>query len=187
MELLSLTKSQVLDEFRRALGLSTLRTDCSVEAVDGIELTPLLEQWADAWYSTQLRTADPALLPVSNLSQSVTPAAMHDNMLNVRRDSSRIRVLAVKMADWSRPVVPITLESASQRLERLASPFGTPGCADPLAVLMPDGSVIFGPNCQGGLTDFLCVIDPRPQYVFHPDLLSTITDFVNRQSHPSFL
>lgn len=178
MELISLSRSQVLDEFRRALGLSTLRADCSVSAVEGVETDSWLLLQADLWYTRLLRTADPHLLPVENLCQSARTSALHDGMLAVRKDHTRVRTLMVKMADWIHPVAPVPFTDAAQRLARLSSPFGRPGVADPLAVEMPDGSLWLCPDCEGGLSDLLCVIDPRPdRYILHPSLLGTIADY----------
>lgn len=175
-----MTQSQLLDEFRRALGLSVLRTDCTVQAVEGVETDPWLVQLADGWYTEQLQTADARLLPTANQSQSAVTTSMRGGRVLVRADSRRVRVLAVQMAEWSRAVVPVPLEEVQERLARLASPFGTAGCGDPLAVLMPDGSLQLAPDCEEGLTNLSCVTDPRPLYTFHPSLLSTIAEYVNR-------
>ncbi|MDE7467106.1 MAG: hypothetical protein K2M61_01980 [Muribaculaceae bacterium] len=180
MELVTMTQSRMLDEFRRALGMSVLRTDCTVQAVEGVEVDPWLEQLLDGWYTEQLLTADARLLPVTNQSQSAATSAMHGGMLRVRPDAQRVRVLAVQMADWTHAVEPVAFEQAGELLARMASPYSAPGPGSPLAVLMPDGSLQLCPDGEGGLTNLLCVTDPRPLYTFHPALLNTIVPYVNR-------
>lgn len=173
-----MTKTQVLDEFRRALGFSAAYPGCTVEAVDGIDPDSWLAQLADDWYTRLLKSADTRMIPTKDSSQSAVVSASRGGLVKVRRDPGRVRTLLVQMADWLRPVIPVPFEEAQEQLSRLASPFGAPGAGRPLAVELPDGSLLLGPDSQGGLTALMCVTDPRPTYTLHPALLATIKDYL---------
>lgn len=169
---LTLTKSEMLALWRRVHGLDPLRADCTVEAVDGIDIDAWLEPKMRRWYLRQLDTASPALLPVRELARSCSVAATSSALSPVTLPDGVRRVISVKLQGWKRPVEPLAWVDAAPRLARLASPFCQPGPCEPMAVIRADGALLVAPVKVPAVESLRAIIDPGPEtYIIDETLL----------------
>ena len=162
--MITLSHSEMLARWRRALGLSTLRTDCSIEAVEGIDIDAVITDKMRKWYLDLLDSADPALLPVERITADFGRAR---------------RILEVKFSGWKRAAVPLTSSEAIPFLSRRSNARRCPTPEHPVAVLTPKG---IHPYPEGNLEYIVGVIDPGPDvYILDESLLP---DDPNLLPHP---
>lgn len=167
------TKSQMLEIWRRNAGLSTRRPDCSVEVYEGIDFDDILVREMRRWYLGVLDTAPVAQVPVRNFAFDAT--LLSDVKLSPPRSLAVMpgnarRPLSVRLDTWLTDAVPVTPEEARTRLERLASPYSAPGPRTPLAVIVPEGLMLF--PAGNLLRSLMAVSDPGPdEYVLDEALL----------------
>ena len=115
-------KKFTLDEMRgiwkRRLGILEDDCGCIVTRHDGNSLQALLDQTIRGWYGRLLRTCDPALLPVEDLHAEATVKEKGDNCLEVLPPPRGIRLLSVKLTDWSVPLGSVSSpDSDAARLQ----------------------------------------------------------------------
>lgn len=158
--MLTLTKNEMLALWRKSHGLDTLRADCSVEAVDGIDIDAWLEPKMRRWYLNLLDTAPAHLVPVGEFGRSSSVTVTASPVGAIVPPAAVRRVLSVKLQGWQRPVVPVSEEEAAGRLGRLASPFFRPGRNEPLAVVRADGTLLVAPVDVPVVESLRCVADP---------------------------
>lgn len=161
--MLTLSKTEMLSIWRREHGFEPLRTDCTVEATDGIDIDAWLEPKMRRWYLRLLDTAPVHLLPVRELSRSVTLSSTSAPLAVVTPPEGVRRVISVRLQGWQRPVQPVAEGEAAAALARTASPYGRPGPCEPLAVVRPDGTLLVGPVDIPVIDSFRAVVDPGPE------------------------
>ena len=173
--MLSLSSSEMLALWRRALGFETLRTDCSVEAVEGIDIDAAISLRMRQWYLDLLDSADPDLLPVSDIApQASLSQPQNDGSAIICLPENARRVLSLRLNRWMRYASPRTPDSVSDILALMASPYGRPGIYSPLAVLLPHALMV-APAQSDSIASLLAVIDPGPEsYILDESLLALI-------------
>ena len=126
------------------------------------------------WYLGLLATASPAHLPCLDISDQATPTHTPQG-IHITLPDNCIRVIAVQLAGWQRPAVPLSHGDASSLMLRASSSYTSPGICEPAAILTPDGHLLCLPATTPTLAMLTAVIDPGPeQYILHESLLATI-------------
>lgn len=100
---LHLTKAQMLKRRRLAAGLEPVRTDCTVERTDGLDVDALLLDGLRKWYVNLIATAPRHLLAEENIAEGVMlrGTARGASML-VLPEVCR-RVFEIQLEGWTRP------------------------------------------------------------------------------------
>ncbi len=170
----SYTQSQMLALWRRALGFDTLRTDCSIEVFDGIDLDTVILERMRRWYLGLLDTADPSLLPISEIATSLVPEAAGSIGVSMQLSEIHRRIVAVHAASWNYAVAPSEPDYAAMRLQFSSSPYARPSSGSPLAWVRA-GVLSLAPCKLGEALSIRAVVDPGPDmYILDDSLLSTI-------------
>lgn len=162
--------------WRRAWGLEVQRADCMVEAVEGVAVDKLIEQRMRAWYVGLLDKAPARLLPVEDISPSLTVVGL-GTMASAWLPAGVRRLLEIRLSGWTNPAVPADIAdgSCARRMHLALNPYSAPGPAHPLAAL--DGPRLYlSPFGHGwSVAAALAVVDPGENtYKLDESLLSTI-------------
>jgi hypothetical protein len=173
---LTLTRSQMLDLWRRIRAVEPLRLDCTVERTDGVDLDATLTNEMRAWYLHLLHTAPPSMLcPMDMTAQARVVAAGDGSAASVSlpAESGVVRVLAVRFSAWPAAVAPC---AAVERVMRLAA---NPFCSEMReAAVTPDGAVVASGAQGATLTELLCVVDHGEEvYQFDDSALIEICNY----------
>jgi hypothetical protein len=111
----TLSKSEMLEMWRRHCGVEPLRLDATVTRTDGPDVDALLTQQMRTWYVELLATAPESLLRVTDVKAKTSVSfAAGDGMAVISVPQSVVRVLRVSFSDVSLPIEP-TVEAATVR------------------------------------------------------------------------
>lgn len=170
--MITLSSSEMLALWRRHLGLSPSRRDCSVEIVEGIDVDDIIAQRIRSWYLDLLDNAPPCLLPTRDYSPDVRMTLSLDSPWGeIALPPQARRPLSVCLKGWVTDAPVLSPAQAAPRIARMASPFGMPGPCEPLAIRGPDGIVRVTP-LAGPVSSLIAVDDPSPDaYTLDPSLL----------------
>lgn len=174
------SRSEMLVLWRRAAGLEPLRSDCTVDRTDGVDVDAMIEPRMRSWYLQLLDTAPVELLRVEDVAAEVVTTA------NVGRPGAlgtlppRVRrLVSIRQTGWKTATVPVGAAEGAERLRRSLNPFLAPGPQTPLCVVLgrsmelqpfEDGDVVVSARA---------VTDPGPAtYVLDESLLTTIPDIL---------
>jgi hypothetical protein len=170
---ITLTPEQMRSRYRIALGLNTVRADCSIEEFDGIDIDSYLESLMRQWYLSMLDSASPCYLPKKTLGSELTRRQLGNGILVELPDDCR-RVISAEVDGWSGPVIPYDFVHGARRIVACANPFAMPGTIEPLAVKRPDG-IFLSPAKADDDLKLIAIIDPGPtSYVFDEALLQSL-------------
>lgn len=157
------TLNQMVSLWRQRAGHLPVRTDCSIEAEDGVDIDAIIQGKIRQWQLELLDTADPALLEVSEIAE----------LCAVERDTVRAsfialpaecrRVISVQMASWPYPVKPLTPEQASRRQLLSGNPYAAPGPVEPLVTAYP-GRLVIAPG-EARIISLKAITDPGPETI----------------------
>lgn len=125
---------ELLDYWKRRLGIAEASGVCKVVRRDAAALDAKLADDLQLWYSALLEEADPRLLPVDDLADLANAEYIDDSCVRVRLPDRGIRLVSVEMRGWD---VPLTrFVSPNCRLGRAqANPLTRNGRAEPVGVL----------------------------------------------------
>ncbi len=180
----SFSETEIITLWRRVLGFDPTRTDCTVEAVDGIGIDEWIRPRIRQWYLNLLDTAPARLLPVNEFGRAAGITVMGHSIALITTPDSARRVISLKLQGWSRAIVPVAESLASDQLARLASPYGKPGNGNPLAVIRADGSILAAPVDIPVVESLRAVADTSPgTYTFDESLIASIPKLNNLQTH----
>jgi len=142
--------------------------------VEGLDIDNLICGMMRQWYLNILDNSPAHLCPVTNVARQATVANRGLFGLITLPKGTR-RVLSVKMSTWLRQKEVRPYSEETRRIERMASPFGRPGCNDPIALAVAEG-VLISPVQQDSAIDMLMAIaDPGEElYILDEALLSDI-------------
>ena len=173
---LTLTKSEMLALWKRRHFLEPLRADCTVERSDGIDIDTIACVEMRLWYLRQLTEAPAEMLAPKDIAMTAKVRRSAHGTALITLPQEVVRVVAVKLAGWERPA---RMVHADDPAIRTGNVFARPGVAEPLATMLPDGTLeLFSPVSEATLpaVDLLMVItDLGPEsYVMNELLIETI-------------
>ena len=120
-------------ELKRLAGFESLHSDCSVERFDGIDLDAVLRPRLEADYLKWLDSADHDLLRLEDVRGRVSLTSRGGASVLELPDDCR-RLVAVRLAGWSRRADIIDADSGDRRLRCIGNEFAQPGNEHPLAI-----------------------------------------------------
>ena len=96
--MITLTKAEMLEEWKKRKGFYSGVRSCDVEREDGVDLDGVLQREMDDWYNKMLREAPSEMLPIDNgrcppsrhsgfASQVCAGACVEARLLGSRRDA----------------------------------------------------------------------------------------------------
>ena len=171
----SFSSSEMLAYWRRALGFDTSRPDCDISIYEGIDVDGIIRVRMRQWYLRQLDTALPCMVNHEDVASrcSMAPSKHVADAALITLPADARRPMSVKLSGWEVPAPVVTPSEAAQRIKRMASPFGRPGCCDPLALKTEAGIEVY--PARGTLQSLRAVVDPGEDlYILDEFLLETI-------------
>ncbi len=172
--IVTLTSAEMLRQWQTSLGMLPARDGLQIIRTDGVDTDAVIRRAMRLWYAQLLRSADPALLPVSDIAAELVPHTDASGYLTIDLPDSCVRLLSVKLFGWLRPAAPLAPAHADAAIGLLASPYGAPGPAEPLAIALP-GRVMCLPAIRPQIIEARAVCDPGEEvYTLDDSLLSTI-------------
>lgn len=161
--LVSLNLTQLLEYRRVAAGLKFLRSDCSIELTDGIDIDGADAASLRHRYLQLLDTAPAHLLPTANVAPQITLTLGAGFRGEAKLPPSCRRLLNIRLSTWMRPALPERREEydLSPRRRKELNPLTCPGPSEPVAVTEADGRVTVIPavkNCT--VASAIAVVDP---------------------------
>lgn len=170
----TLTKTEMLELRRVAGGLGHVRSDCSIERTDGLEVDEILLADTRKWYLDLLDTGDLRHLAPEDIGASVLLTTMYDFAGAVLTLPGNCRrVISVTMDNWRRPA-PVLPASGFDMVSALQmNPYTAAAEETPVAVLSSDGTVHVWPS-TGKVQSVIAVTDPGPDtYILDDSALPT--------------
>lgn len=67
--MITLTKAEMLEEWKKRKGFYSGVRSCDVEREDGVDLDGVLQREMDDWYNKMLREAPSEMLPIENIAK----------------------------------------------------------------------------------------------------------------------
>lgn len=175
---IKLSTDEMLDQWRLRRELEPLRSDCTVERLDGIDTDALLRNELNDWYRNLLDTAPVEMLSITDIADMVAIVKRDDGSATVRLPEKCRRVVEVMLDCWQRPARITAADSPLARLQD--NPYSRGHTSEPVAVerhrrlqlySIPDGHV---PE----ITSLYCVMEPDDGfYEMDERALSTINSF----------
>lgn len=175
--MMTYTQEEMLAIWRTRLGFDELRTDCTVERYDGLDVNAGILAAMRAWYLNLLSTAPAQLLPVRQFSPATSAAG--SSLLRLVPPPECRRVLEVSSPRWACPAEPQSRRDVAGLLAGLSSPYAEAAPGLPVAAVCGDGSLLAAPLDEDSAVTLTGVADPGPDtYILDPSLLSSIpTDY----------
>lgn len=166
----------MLKLWRSAAGLEPLRSDCSVERIEGIDADAIIGPRMRAWYLRLLDTAPAALLPVADVAGELvlTPDRAGGSATAVMPQRVR-RLLDVRLTGWLNAALPRDAAAAARRCRMGLNPYLRPGLTHPMC--LTDGHTMRVEPFEDGdiVAAARAVCDPGPErYTLDESLLATI-------------
>ena len=152
----------MLSQWRMRRALEPLRSDCTVERIDGIDIDTFLKMEMREWYLNLLDTAPPHLLTLTDIASSRPITFNDDHSATITLPPECRRVIGLYID--SSPL-PLTLLKADSPLAICQqNPFSRSGSTTPIAILHHDHVTIYGGNSNFTLSRLLCVMEPANGY-----------------------
>ncbi len=161
--IVSLNLSQMLEYRRVAAGLKFLRSDCTVELVDGIDIDATDSASLRSLYLQVLDTAPAHLLPTSDLASQISLHLDAGFRARAKLPAACRRLLNIRLSNWLRPAFPVSREEydSQPRRRKELNPFTTPGTLEPVAIIEADGTLTLMPAMKNPtVACAIAVVDP---------------------------
>lgn len=156
----TLTREQMLAQWKLIRASEPMRLDCTVTRTDGIDLDSIYEAEMRAWY---LRLLDSApierIVPIE--ASAMAKVEVRNGLTVITTPEGCRRVLQVRFDGWDAPLTP---DAKGDAVRACAA---NPYIKRPLAARIGPGIVIVS-GAVGKLTTLLCAIDTGPE-AYHLD------------------
>lgn len=174
---MTLSTEEMLNQWRLRRALEPLRSDCTVERTDGIDLDSLLRLEMRDWYLKLLDTASLEYLAPVDLAGDVALSVGDDGVATVNLPERCRRVVEVMLDEWERPATILAPDSPLARCQQ--SVYSRGGSVAPVAVQEAGRLRLYSVAGQSPvITRLLCVAEPEDGvYTFDERALSLIGDW----------
>ena len=119
--MITLTKAEMLDEWKKRKGFYSGVRSCDVEREDGVDLDGVLQREMDDWYNRMLREAPVEMLPIEDVASECHATVDTRRAVTVELPARCVRVLALRLDCWAADVMhfstPGSEEAEAQRSE----------------------------------------------------------------------
>ncbi len=184
--------SEFVAYYRQQSGLAVTGSDCSIEVTDGIAVDGLIADALRRWYAEQLDTADPRLLPVSDVGPTLRPTAyaVPEGACRLVFPASTCRIIFVQPESTGAPAVPQPADALDEVLRKQDNPYTAATAAAPEAVAVAGSrtEIYLWPTVTS-IASAMAVIDPGSDtFVLDEILLSrlpALSQIITRYPSPS--
>lgn len=164
------TLNQMVTLWRQRAGLIPLRTDCTIEVEEGIDVDRALTARIRQWQLRALDTAPTNLLEVKDIADMCSARRTTQGTTVITLPDDCRRVVAVQMASWRLPLAPI---SAEQAQVSSVMPDNRYAAATPTAIASPGMLTIY--PAEAAVAAIYAIMDPGPETIVCDErLLDTI-------------
>lgn len=119
--MITLTKAEMLEEWKKRKGFYSGVRSCDVEREDGVDLDGVLQREMDDWYNKMLREAPSEMLPIENIAKECPATVDARRAVTVDLPARCVRVLALRLDCWAADVTqfsaPGSDDAEAQRSE----------------------------------------------------------------------
>ena len=162
-----LTHDQMMALWRRARGLESVRTDCSIELYEGVNLTAALATEMRLWYLNLLDTAPLCHLTLTDVARRLkVSGGGRRGVWRVDLPPDVRRMVSVTLDNGATAIV-LQTDDAPTRVELMsANPFALPGADAPVARRCADGSLLILADTAAApvIKSAMAVSDPGDEF-----------------------
>ncbi|MCM1021340.1 MAG: hypothetical protein NC343_03515 [Muribaculum sp.] len=162
---LTLTRAQLLKQWRLRAFPEPANSGQSVTAISGIDLDAFLEAAMLDWYHNLLLTAPPELLNPVDLAESISVYTTAWGAVAMPLPENTVRLLEIKLEGWSKAATIVTDPLSPLALRQLSC-FTRSSADEPVAILAP-----------GASTALLYPAVPTPQLAAASVVVDTLETF----------
>lgn len=155
---LRLSTDEMLSQWRMRRALEPLRSDCTVERIDGIDLDSFLKMEMRDWYLNLLDTAPIHLLTLTDITSMVSLSKNKDRSVVIRLPQGCRRVIELTL-DCSPVPIKITPPDTPLAICQ-QNPFSRSGIVSPIAIHSHDNLIIHAGSDDFNIVQLLCVMEP---------------------------
>jgi hypothetical protein len=155
---LRLSTDEMLSQWRMRRALEPLRSDCTVERIDGIDLDSFLMMEMRDWYLNLLDTAPPHLLTLTDITSKVSLSKNDDLSATIRLPQGCRRVIELTL-DCSPVPIKITPPDTPLAICQ-QNPFCQSGAVSPIAIHSNNSLIIHAGSDNFNIVQLLCVMEP---------------------------
>jgi hypothetical protein len=172
------SEAQLLERRRTLAGLEPLRTDCTIECVDGIDVDTLLKQQLRQWYLDLLDKGDLRQLALQDVASQLTLLCRSDGGADITLPETCRRLIAIRMGTWLHEAEVVKAADAKRRLAMVGNSYCRPGVNTPLAVDFGGGRITVYPAEPGmNIVTATAAVDAGPgKYIFDESALASLAD-----------
>lgn len=160
--MITLTRQEMLAQWKLRRALEPLRADCMAQRNDGIDLDRYLTEEMRSWYLRMLDTAPVEMTGWTEIAGEVAVTVAADGSGEILLPENCRRVIEVRLEGWKRQATIVT-DSNTALAVRQQSRFTRGGTVDPVAVLSGRRLRLYTP--PAGMTPAIatlrCVTVPR--------------------------
>ncbi|MDE6310519.1 MAG: hypothetical protein K2L96_01715 [Muribaculaceae bacterium] len=140
---ITLSKGEMLERFRLAGGFEHLRSDCAIEATDGVDINALIEEQLRRIYTELLLTGPRELTAPEEFGATMKDAAyLGTNTGLVELPADVVRVYEIKLESWETTADVKDAEEAEALKMRADNQYTAPTTRYPAAATGSDGRTI---------------------------------------------
>lgn len=155
---LRLSTDEMLSQWRMRRALEPLRSDCTIERIDGIDLDSFLKMEMRDWYLNLLDTAPLHLLSLTDIASKVSISRNNDLSVTITLPQKCRRVIELTL-DCSPSPIKITTSDTHLAICQ-QNPFSRSGTSSPIAIYCHDNLIIHAGSNDFNIVKLLCVMEP---------------------------
>ena len=155
---LRLSTDEMLSQWRMRRALEPLRSDCTVERIDGIDLDSFLKMEMRDWYLNLLDTAPLHLLTLTDIASKVSLSKNKDLSATIHLPQGCRRVIELTL-DCSPVPIKITPPDTPLAICQ-QNPFSQSGAVSPIAIHSNNSLIIQAGSDNFNIAQLLCVMEP---------------------------
>lgn len=148
----------MLSQWRMRRALEPLRSDCTVERIDGIDLDAFLKMEMRNWYLNLLDTAPLHLLSITDVASLVSLSFNTDLSATIILPKGCRRVVEISLDCRNSPITIISADSPLATCQQ--NPFSRSGSVAPVAIVHHDHAIIYAGSNNFNISHMLCVMEP---------------------------
>lgn len=138
---LTLTRAQLLQQWRLRAFPEPMNEGSAVSTIDGIDIDAYFDAAMSDWYRTLLRSAPPELLYPQDYASRLVPVATSGGAVQLTLPDSAVRPVALRLRGWNADACIVTDPGMSVAVRQLC-PLTRAGVDAPVAVWCPGSPAV---------------------------------------------
>ncbi len=155
---LRLSTDEMLSQWRMRRALEPLRSDCTIERIDGIDIDTFLKMEMRDWYLNLLDTAPAHLLMLTDITSNVSVSRNNDQSAIITLPQGCRRVIQLSIDCCDNPVEIVAADSPLAMCQ--LNPFSRSGSIAPVAIVHHDRVIIYAGSNNFNISHMLCIMEP---------------------------